>query len=191
MPDFAITLHTVCGIEELTSHSDRAVTHILSIIDPDEPDPPAFGSYGSHNRTLLRFHDIIRELPGMIAPQREDVEKVLDFGRSLPPLENSEEGHLLVHCHMGISRSTAAMATLIAEAEPRLDEDELFLKLVAIRGKAWPNSRMIAFADDILGRGGRLTSALRRHYTRQLTTFPRYGEQMRQLGRGAEVEMAA
>ena len=34
--------------------------------------------------------------------------------------------------------------------------------------QAWPNSRMIGMADDLLGRGGRLVAALRRHYTAQM-----------------------
>jgi predicted protein tyrosine phosphatase len=91
---------------------------------------------------------------------------------------------------MGVSRSTAAMVTLLAQANPREDEDSLFLRLAAIRPQAWPNSRMIGFADTLLGRDGRLAAALKRHYGRRLKSDAAVEEWIRNLGRGREVEMA-
>src|SRR5271157_4274506 len=108
---------TVCGLEELAGHADRQVSHVLSILDPDQPEPEAFGGYGEHARLELKFHDIIQETPGFEAPQVEHVEKMLAFGQDL--LRDPEPArHLLVHCHAGISRSTAAMTLLLAQAQP-------------------------------------------------------------------------
>ena len=59
------------------------------------------------------------------------------------------------------------MATLLARHTPVGDEDGIFARIREIRPIAWPNSRMIGFADDILGRGGRLNAALRDHYRLQ------------------------
>jgi predicted protein tyrosine phosphatase len=92
---------------------------------------------------------------------------------------------------MGISRSTAAMVTLLAQATPDESEDRLMERIVEIRPQAWPNSLMIQFADDLLSRGGRLTEALRRHYGRQIHREPKIASWMRDLGRGREVDMAA
>ena len=58
----------------------------------------------------------------------------------------------LVHCHAGISRSTAAMEMLMAQLDTDQAEDEIFGRLVELRPKAWPNSRMIGFADRLLAR---------------------------------------
>lgn len=56
--------------------------------------------------------------------------------------------------------------------------------------QAWPNSVMIGFADAQLGREGRLTQALRRHYGHQLAAQPHYRQWMTDLGRQAELAMA-
>lgn len=191
MQPVSISLLTVCGISELPEQKERAVTHVLSILDPDHPDPEAFGTYASHHRTILRFHDIIDPVEGMILPQPEHVESVLRFGNEVAAGgAERTEGHLLVHCHMGISRSTAAMLTLMAQTSPDESEDRLFERLLEIRPQAWPNSRMVAFADDLLSRQGRLVDGLRHHYGRQLQRQPELARWMGELGRGREVEMA-
>jgi predicted protein tyrosine phosphatase len=192
MQSIAIQMLTVCGISELTDRRERPVTHVLSILDPDHPDPEAFEAYDPHHRTILRFHDIIKPVQGMILPEPEHVEAVLRFGNEVADGRDQRvEGHLLVHCHMGVSRSTAAMLTLMAQTEPEESEERLFERLVEIRPQAWPNSRMVEFADELLSRNGQLVEALRRHYGRQIKRMPRYVQLMHDLGRGREVEMAA
>jgi predicted protein tyrosine phosphatase len=191
MQSLAISTLTICGIEELPAHSLRRVTHVLSVLDPDHPEIDAFGTYGEHHRVTLRFHDIIDPAPGQIHPEPEHVAQILRFGEGLR--EGAGErvaGHLLVHCHMGISRSTAAMLMLMAQNDPDASADDLFERLRTVRPQAWPNSVMIGFADAQLGRGGRLTEALRRHYGRQLLAEPRYTDWMTRLGRGRELAMA-
>lgn len=191
MKPLSISLLTICGIPELPDQGARSVTHVLSILDPDHPDPEAFQAYDPHHRTVLRFHDVIDPRPGMILPRHEHVEAVLRFGEVLAQGQAERvDGHLLVHCHMGISRSTAAMLTLMAQTYPDESEDRLFERLAEIRPQAWPNSLMIQFADDILTRGGRLSDALRRHYGRQVHREPKLAQWMRELGRGREVDMA-
>jgi predicted protein tyrosine phosphatase len=187
----SISLLTICGISELPDQGARSVTHVLSILDPDHPDPEAFQAYDPHHRTVLRFHDVIEPLPGMILPEPEHVRAVLQFGEEVAQNPSSRaEGHLLVHCHMGVSRSTAAMATLMLQSEPEESEDRIMERLAEIRPQAWPNSLMIGFADDLLSRNGRLVDALRRHYGRQVQRDPKMARLMRDLGRGREVDMA-
>jgi predicted protein tyrosine phosphatase len=195
MQPVSISLLTVCGLEELEHHSARAVTHVLSILDPDWPDPEAFSAYDPHHRTILRFHDAVEPRPGVVLPQVGHVEAILGFGRALAhgveERQGGQEGHLLIHCHAGISRSTAAMAMLLAQLYPDEDEDRLFRRLQDIRPQAWPNSVMVGFADDLLSRNGRMTAALRRLYARQLAARPHLADTMRGIGRGREVDMAA
>jgi predicted protein tyrosine phosphatase len=191
MPPIPVSLLTICGLSELESHRTRGVTHVLSILDPEWPEPEPFRAYDPHHRTTLNFHDVIEPGPGLILPRREHVERIVAFGEDLK--DSAVEGrdpHLLVHCHMGISRSTAAMATLLLQAHPREDEDAIFARITEIRPQAWPNSRMIGFADELLGRGGKLTAALARLYARQLARRPETARDMRGLGRAREVDMA-
>jgi predicted protein tyrosine phosphatase len=191
MKSIAISTLTICGIEELASHSESRVTHVLSLLDPDRAELDAFGAYGEHRRTTLRFHDIIDPADGKVHPQPGHVAEILRFGETLKDgLDRRVEGHLLVHCHMGISRSTAAMLMLMAQNDADETADALFARLREVRPKAWPNSVMIGFADDQLDQQGRLIAALRRHYAHQLIHQPQYRDWMVQLGRGREVEMA-
>ena len=181
---------TVCGLGELCSFQSLAVSHVLSILDPHFPDPEDFSRYGPHHRLTLRFHDILEPVPGQIMPNGDHMETLLRFGQDLASEGGDPLSHLLVHCHMGISRSTAALTTLLAQARPAEDEDAIFAEVVAIRPQAWPNSRMIAMADDLLGRRGRLTAALRRLYGRQIAARPDIAEMIGRVGRGQELAMA-
>jgi len=190
MKTLSISTLTICGIEELPGNSAREVTHVLSVIDPDRAEIDAFGAYGEHHRVTLRFHDIIDARPGQIMPTPEHVGEILRFGEGLRETATTRaKGHLLVHCHMGISRSTAAMMSLMAQADPAEDEDALFTRLRKIRPQAWPNSVMIGFADEQLGRQGRLTQALSRHYALQIAAQPKFRTWMNDLGRKREIEM--
>src|SRR4029079_19033308 len=96
---------TICGISELGEHSAAGVTHVLSILGPKAADPSDFAAFAPHRRLNLRFHDVIEPRPDQLGPTREDVERLLLFGREV---NETPEAHLLVHCHAGISRSTAA-----------------------------------------------------------------------------------
>jgi predicted protein tyrosine phosphatase len=191
MTSVGISLLTICGIEELPAHGPRAVTHVLSLLDPNWPELTGFQDYGIHRRTTLRFHDVIDPGPGMTPPTKDHVGEILHFGNELAAETGAEAArHLLVHCHAGISRSTAAMVSLLAQIDPREDEDRLFERVRQIRPQAWPNSLMIGYADDILRRDGRLVAALRRHYGLQLRQRPEIAGWMRNLARDRELDMA-
>ena len=106
---------TICGIAELGEHSAAGVTHVLSLLGPTSPDPPEFAAFAPHRRLILRFHDVIEPQAEQIAPTREDVERLLVFGREV---SETAEAHLLVHCRAGVSRSTAAAALILMQANP-------------------------------------------------------------------------
>jgi len=184
METLAFSDLTICGLDELDSQSARGATHVLSLLDPDWPEPAAFEAFGPHLRATLRFHDAIEPAPGAVLPQREHAEAILAFGR-----DAGDVSHLLIHCHAGISRSTAAMLMILAQAHPQEAEDAIVDRLLGIRPQAWPNSRMIAFADAHLRRDGRLTAALGALYARRLVAQPELAAAMRMGNRGREVDL--
>lgn len=195
MPDTASPkLHlpfqiTICGIEELPGHAERQVSHVLSILDPDHGELEAFGTYGEHARLELRFDDVIEEGDGREPPQPEHVEQVLTFGRDI--LRDPEAlRHLLVHCHMGVSRSTASMALLLAQAQPQTPARNIFHQILAIREKAWPNLRILTFGEELLGRKGEFTEAVAEIYRFQIDRRPELKELFKGYRRGREVELA-
>jgi predicted protein tyrosine phosphatase len=180
--DFLRFRVTICGIPELDEHCEAGVTHVLSILDPDWPDPESFQAFPPHRRLALRFHDIIEPAPGRYAPSRDDVERLLAFGREL-----GEDGHLLVHCHAGVSRSTAAATLILAQAHPDRPASEALDAVTRIRPRAWPNLRILEFGDALLGRDGEIAAAAGAVYRRLLDREPQFGEAMIDSGRAREV----
>jgi predicted protein tyrosine phosphatase len=181
---------SVCGIEELGGHCDTGVSHVLSILDPDWPVPEAFGAFGEHAKLELRFHDVIEaDIAGTAPPGEEHVSALLAFGRDLMA-EPPPEAHLLVHCHAGVSRSTASMALLLAQGLPGIEAERVFGEVLRIRPQAWPNLRIVEMGDALLGRGGALVAAARGVYRRQLETRAHFADEMRRGGRGREVDAA-
>jgi predicted protein tyrosine phosphatase len=186
MIDWSVN-QTICGLRELPDRCTAEVSHLLSILDPEHPELADFEPSTARRRLILRFHDVIVPTPGSVSPEPTHVEAILEFGRKLP---DADPAHLLVHCHAGVSRSTAAMTALLAQAHPDVAEADILEHVRSIRPQTWPNSLMIAFADRLLGRGGRLLAALPAFYAAQLEVYPHVAELMHDLGRGAEVEMA-
>ena len=175
---------TICGIAELDEHCAAGVTHVLSILDPEWPDPEAFAAFAPHRRLALRFHDIIEPIPARLAPSREDVVRLLTFGRELGEQTGS---HFLIHCHAGVSRSTAAAALILAQAHPDRPAGEALDAVARLRPRAWPNLRMLEFGDALLGRDGEIIAAAGAMYRRALDREPVLQEAMIDGGRGREV----
>lgn len=190
-PPFAPFRITVCGLEELTAHCEVGVTHVLSILDPGLPPPPAFGRFGEHARLDLRFDDVIEEIPGKEAPQPGHVAAILAFGRELADEATESRGrpqpHLLVHCHAGVSRSTASMSLILAQARPDRPPAEALAEVVRIRPQTWPNLRIVEMGDAMLGLGGGLVDAALQRYRDFGRDNPEHVRFMRLVGRGREV----
>ena len=178
---------TICGIDELELHCAAGVTHVLSILDPGWPEPEAFGALDPHRRLELRFHDVIETEPGCVAPESLDVEQLLSFGRDLTEGKGT---HLLVHCHAGVSRSTAAATLIVAQARPDRPAEEALQTVLSRRPRAWPNLRILELGDALLERRGEIVEAARAQYRRVLDREPWLIEQMIDSGRGREVAEA-
>jgi predicted protein tyrosine phosphatase len=179
---------TICGIPELGEHCQAGVTHVLSILDPGWPDPAAFNDFGPHHRVALRFNDIIAETPGEILPTRADVALLLDYGREV--MAAGADTHLLIHCHAGVSRSTASAALLLAQAEPERPPAEIFAEIARLRPRAWPNLLILEHGEELLGRAGEIVPAVAAQYRRVLSVNPDFARFIRDNGRVREVELA-
>lgn len=109
----------------------------------------------AENHLLLSMHDIVDVQPDMTPPGTDHVEQLLDFARSW------DRGRpLVVHCYAGISRSTAAAYIISAMLAPGRDEHELAQALRRASPSATPNQRLVAIADNLLRRDGRMTAAI-------------------------------
>ncbi|MDX8523998.1 tyrosine phosphatase family protein [Mesorhizobium sp. MSK_1335] len=112
-------------------------------------------SIRAENHLHLVMHDIAVAQDGMTMPGEEHVRALLDFGyrwdRAKP---------LVVHCYAGVSRSTASAYIIAAALAPKRDEMELAKTLRFLSPTATPNPRLIAVADSLLGRDGRMIAAI-------------------------------
>ena len=104
---------------------------------------------------FLGFNDIIEPMEGMTLPAADHIESLLAFGKRW-----DRQAPLLIHCFAGISRSTAGAYITALSLNPALDEAALAQALRRNAPSATPNTRLIALADDILGRRGRMVDAI-------------------------------
>ena len=65
-------------------------------------------------------------------------------------------GSLLIHCHAGISRSSAVALAIIAKGLGAGKENRAFKELERINPNCAPNALVIWLTDEILERGGTL-----------------------------------
>ena len=99
--------------------------------------------------------------------------------------------HLLIHCHAGISRSTASAALLLAQADPARAAEDIFAEISRLRPRAWPNLLLLELGEAALGRTGEIAPAVAAQYRRVLALDPAFGEFIRAAGRAREVDLAA
>jgi len=143
----------VCPLEALEEQAARIrPAGVISLLSPDQPSPiiPGVGA-----RLGLRFHDISEPRPGLLLATEDDVAQLLAFAAAFPPAAT-----LLIHCWMGISRSPAAAFILACAQRPERPEAEIAAALRQAAPFATPNARLIALADDGLGRRGRMKAAI-------------------------------
>ncbi|HJQ58568.1 MAG TPA: protein-tyrosine-phosphatase [Vineibacter sp.] len=176
---------TVCGIADLTGHADAGVTHVLSLLDMHHPVPESLDAFAGVDRELLRFDDVVAEFPGFTACSRGDIERLLAFGERLHDAGVSAR-HLLVHCHAGISRSTASAAVLMAQFNPGREIDA-FEALLDMRPHAWPNTRVVDLADRLLARNGAMLEGLAAYRRALLARKPQLRQVIINIGRGHEL----
>jgi predicted protein tyrosine phosphatase len=108
-----------------------------------------------HNHLLLSMHDIVEAQLDMVPPGHDHVESLLAFARGWDRARPA-----VIHCYAGISRSTAAAYIVAAALAPERDEQELARALREASPSATPNPRLVAVADDMLGRQGRMVHAI-------------------------------
>lgn len=132
----------------------RKPSHVLTLLGPEAEDPIC----GDAHHRVLRFNDITAPLEGYIAPSAAVVRSILEFGGDWKAAATGAP--LLVHCFAGISRSTAAAYILACSFAPPGQEQRLARKLRAASPIATPNSLMIALADEMLARDGRMVTAV-------------------------------
>jgi predicted protein tyrosine phosphatase len=139
---------TISGIRALDDPAGH--THIVSMLDPDWPEPTQFDAWSPETRAMFRFHDEIAPRDERILPSEELVKGLLSFGERLA----GDDARLFIHCQSGMSRSTAGAIILWAQAHRDVPAARLFDALDDVREGSWPNTLMLSIADALLDREG-------------------------------------
>ncbi|MEQ8698577.1 MAG: protein-tyrosine-phosphatase [Bauldia litoralis] len=174
---------TIAGLAELSQFSVANTDFVVSLLDPGLDARADMRTIHAVPRREFRFHDTLDPAAGALAPDRSIVGRLLALGEEL---DRTRPRRVLIHCHLGMSRSTATAAMLMAQAAPGR-EAEIPGTLLALRPQAWPNSRMIRDADDLLAAGGALVEAGEEVYRRAAMARPYQPHSQRDTGRSAEI----
>jgi predicted protein tyrosine phosphatase len=131
-------------------------SHLVTLINVNTlVERPA--SIPESRHLFLGMSDISAAMEGHVVPAEEHVERFLAFIRAW-----DRAAPLVIHCWAGISRSTAAAYIAACALGPSRDEEEIAAGLRAVSPSATPNARLVAIADNILGRDGRMSEAIER-----------------------------
>jgi predicted protein tyrosine phosphatase len=145
----------VCGLNAAQNQVDQhSAKTVISILGPETPHRD-FKGVDANSHLKLTFNDINLDTPGLIAPKASDAQKLLNFIESW-----DQKNPLLIHCWAGISRSTAAAFTALCLLRPNADEMSLARNLREASASATPNRLIVAQIDSLLGREGRMLSAV-------------------------------
>ncbi len=134
-------------------------THLLGILDPSTPEPAIY-DHDPDSRTtlLLRFQDIEASEPE--GPTVEHAARIIAFADEVRSTHARTPARLLIHCHAGISRSTASAYIALARDLGVDRAGDAFRALLRITINPWPNRRLVWLADNALGAKGRLLAPL-------------------------------
>lgn len=131
-------------------------SHLVTLINVDTVVERPLG-IAEGNHLFLGMSDISAPMDGHVVPAQLHVERFLAFARRW-----DRAAPLVIHCWAGISRSTAAAYIAACALGPARDEDAIATELRRVAPSATPNARLVALADAMLGRDGRMSAAIAR-----------------------------
>lgn len=138
-------------VDTVRSSGARSLVTILtagaSLVRPCEIKPER------HLRLSVSDIDVRQE--GHVLASGEHIASLLAFATAWDRREP-----LVIHCYAGVSRSPAAAFILACALAPERCEAELALDLRRASPTATPNRRLVALADKMLSRDGRMCEAI-------------------------------
>lgn len=145
----------ICSLDAAPQlHRKLRPARVVSLLSPYDTFP-VFDGMGPDLHLQVPIHDIVDDVGDWRAPGASDAERVIRFvetwDRSAP---------MLIHCWAGISRSTASAFITACVHNPSANEMQIARAIREASPTASPNRRLIAHADALLGRNGRMTRAV-------------------------------
>ncbi|MEQ8781363.1 MAG: tyrosine phosphatase family protein [Roseibium album] len=146
----------VCSLSKLNETvAETGAKSVVTLINA-EMDVPTPAGVSPDRHLFLAFNDIVEQVALLTPPNEQHVEDLLAFVR-----EWDRKAPMVIHCWAGISRSTAGAYVAACALNSEADEYRLASALRETSPSATPNARIIAMADKLLGRDGRMIDAIR------------------------------
>ncbi|MEM1197791.1 MAG: tyrosine protein phosphatase [Pseudomonadota bacterium] len=133
---------------------DHKPSHVVSLLGANH-EMPVISALPAERHLKLSFNDISEPRDGYVPPGESDVASLVNFIRGWDRAQP-----MLIHCWAGVSRSTAGAFIAQCALAPEADELELAKRLRAASPPATPNRLMVAHADALMGRDGRMSDAV-------------------------------
>ena len=138
----------ICTLEAAREANFNAFDGVITIEDSTIEDPLRID--GPCKQLVLKFDDISLPVEGYIQPEEHHLEVALQFA------DEVGDGSLLIHCHAGISRSSAIALAILAKVLGGGREIEAKNALKRINTDARPNKLMVWMTDEMLNRDMKL-----------------------------------
>lgn len=91
-------------------------------------------------------------------PDPEQIEQGIAFA-----MEHITKGDVIIHCHAGVSRSTAIALGVLSLLHPHKSAEKIVEMLLEIRPQSGPNIVAVGIVDELTGRDGKLLAAVKNH----------------------------
>ncbi len=135
----------ICGLDELEAVMTKTQAECaITLLGPGMETPAVIAAV-DHLR--FSFDDTV-DIRHPEAPTLEAIRRLVSEGSELLKRAAESKKPLVIHCHGGICRSTAAALILLSEWNDPLDAMRTVLR---IRQEADPNMLMCQLADQVFG----------------------------------------
>jgi predicted protein tyrosine phosphatase len=146
----------VCSLSKLPETvAATGAQSLVTLINAEMKVPTPAGIQPDRHLSLA-FNDIVEPVAGLVPASERQVEAFLDFVTHW-----DRQAPMVIHCWAGISRSTAGAYVAACALNPKADERRLASLLRERSPSATPNTRIVAIADKMLARNGRMIDAVR------------------------------
>jgi predicted protein tyrosine phosphatase len=145
----------VCSLARLhDTVAQTGASHMVTLLRlVDRVERPRSIAPGNH--LILGMDDITVPVDGNTHPAEEHVVELIEFVQRW-----DRRAPLVMHCFAGISRSTAGAFISACALNPGRNEAAIAQTIRRSSPTAMPNIMLVSHADRILGRRGRMVSAV-------------------------------
>jgi predicted protein tyrosine phosphatase len=129
-------------------------SHLVSLLSPEHmiDTPPGFPT-AAHLK--LGVNDIADPAAGTAPPLRRHMDQLLEFSRDW-----DASRPMVIHCWAGISRSMASAYAILCDRLGTGREIQIARAMRQRAPHAQPNRLLVRYADEALGRDGKMILAL-------------------------------